>query len=118
MPTRPKNVNRPWVIKRDTKGHEPTSKGRNHLGHMSSFYSGKRWRAHRLYYIQRHPLCKECKDNGVVKGGEVVDHIQPIRQGGDPYNELNLQTLCKVHHDKKSRQEAATIVYTPHNMVK
>ena len=117
MPTKPKYVSRPWVIKRDTKGNKPQSMGRNKMSDMHSFYNDKRWRATRLYYIQRNPLCKTCSDNDRVVSGEVVDHILPIRQGGDQYTDNNLQTLCKKCHDKKSRQDATTIVYTPHNMV-
>lgn len=118
MPTKPKNVNRPWVVKRDNKSNAPTSKGRNKLGDMRLFYSSRRWRSVRLYHLQRNPLCKNCHDVSIIKGADVVDHIQPIRQGGDPYNELNLQSLCKVCHDKKSRTEADSIVYTPQNMLK
>lgn len=53
-------------------------------------YNGSRWRKFRLQYIQRHPFCVRCN-----KSGYYVDHIKPISEGGDIYNEMNLQTLCK-----------------------
>jgi 5-methylcytosine-specific restriction protein A len=115
MPTSPKNKTRPWVIPRD-KYHAPTSKGRNRDKDMHTFYKSKRWRATRLYILQRNPLCKTCEDKNVITPATIVDHIQPIRQGGDALDKNNLQPLCKVCHDKKSGQEAHTIVYTDTTM--
>ena len=118
MPHRPKNKTRPWVIPRDKKKVGQKTSGRNTHGDMHWFYNNRRWKAHRLYYIQRNPLCEECQRVGRTTAGVVVDHITPMRQGGDPYNEKNLQTMCSKCHDKKSRKEATTIVYTPTTMYK
>lgn len=34
-----------------------------------------------------------------------VDHIQPISKGGHPFDEANLQTLCRECHVEKTAQE-------------
>lgn len=36
-----------------------------------------------------------------------VDHIQPISEGGHPFDPANLQTLCTDCHNEKSAEEAA-----------
>ena len=113
MPTSPKNKTRPWGVNRDTKGNEPRTKGMKK--DMSQWYANKKWRRVRASYIQRNPLCKQCDSEGLLKGAEVVDHITPISQGGSEYALSNLQSLCKVCHDKKSRREQSTYVYTSTN---
>tara|TARA_R100000742_G_C4279010_1_gene102647 strand:- start:17 stop:373 length:357 start_codon:yes stop_codon:yes gene_type:complete len=117
MPKRPDNVQRPWIVKRDKKEITSDKTNKNTFGDMSAFYNNSKWRSKRAYFIRRNPLCKLCGDKGIVKGAEVIDHITPIRQGGDMYNDTNLQPLCKVCHDKKSRQERDTIVYNKYNML-
>lgn len=34
-----------------------------------------------------------------------VDHIQPLSKGGNPFDEGNLQTLCKECHQEKGVEE-------------
>lgn len=38
-------------------------------------------------------------------GGFHVDHITPISEGGHPFDESNLQTLCKHCHREKTAEE-------------
>lgn len=71
-----------------------------------AFYNAKAWRSTRASYISRYPLCAVSMDMGHVRGGEIVDHIIPINQGGAPYNDANLMTLTKQIHDTKSSYEA------------
>ena len=53
-----------------------------------------------------NPLCAECDRHALVTPGEVVDHVKELKDGGDPWDVDNLQTLCREHHQKKSfRQE-------------
>jgi 5-methylcytosine-specific restriction protein A len=52
-------------------------------------------------------LCQECRRQGRVSVGTVVDHIIPLWKGGsddDSNKELLCQTPC---HDAKSAREAA-----------
>lgn len=84
--------------------------------HSDFNYHSPRWRRVRDAYIKDNPLCEQCKREGKInlyqKGNYfAVDHIKPIRLGGDPYNPDNLQTLCEPHHAQKSAKERG-IIYT------
>nr|WP_237341879.1 HNH endonuclease signature motif containing protein [Williamsia soli] len=35
-----------------------------------------------------------------------ADHIVNIKAGGSKYDPNNLQSLCRTHHDQKTRSEA------------
>lgn len=72
-----------------------------------AFYGSRRWKAVRAQHRERHPLCAECERNGRVTAGELVDHIVPMREGGDPWDSANHQTLCNECHQRKRAQERA-----------
>ena len=115
MPTLPKERNKPWVVSRER--NKPGSRAAKSHNEMMHVYQTQQWRSTRSYHIQMNPICVHCKkkENRVV-AGDVVDHIIPIRQGGDPFNKNNLQTLCHGCHSIKSRQERDTITYTGDSM--
>ena len=52
-----------------------------------------------------NPLCAECDRHTLVTPGEVVDHVKELKDGGDPWDVDNLQTLCKECHAKKTGEE-------------
>lgn len=52
-----------------------------------------------------NPLCAECDRHALVTPGEVVDHVKELKDGGDPWDVDNLQTLCKECHSKKTGEE-------------
>lgn len=61
---------------------------------------GVRWRRARKAFLQQHPLCWLCREQGRVTAATAVDHIVPHR--GDPalfWNRNNWRSLCKTHHD-------------------
>ena len=66
------------------------------------FYSSPAWRNKRHEFLTEHPLCITCG-----KPAEIVDHIIPIRQGGAPLEDRNLQPLCWSCHSRKSIQEGS-----------
>ena len=72
---------------------------------LDSFYSSKDWKATRKAYFVRNPLCEHCDLNGVLKSGDVVDHIVERRDGGSDHDFSNLQTLCHACHNRKSAEE-------------
>lgn len=72
-----------------------------------TFYKTQQWRDIRQRKLQISPLCEECKKNGTLVVGKIVDHIVPIKQGGDPYDFENLQTLCWSCHSRKSVLEGS-----------
>ena len=61
------------------------------------------WRRARKAFLQKHPLCAECRKAGKLIPATVVDHIIPHR--GDRkmfWDENNWQPLCKGCHDQKT----------------
>ena len=61
------------------------------------------WRRARKAFLQKHPLCAECRKVGKLTPATVVDHIIPHR--GDRklfWDENNWQPLCKDCHDRKT----------------
>lgn len=69
-------------------------------------YHTSRWTRLSRAWRMMHPLCEECKRNGIIKAGEVTDHIIPWPVCQDFYDENNLQTLCKdCNHAKGQRDK-------------
>ena len=66
----------------------------------SKLYSTKAWRELRHNQLLIEPLCAMCKQDGFIKPAEVVDHVIPHKGNIDLfYDNKNLQSLCKYHHD-------------------
>lgn len=76
-------------------------------------YNKRRWRRLRVWHRQREPLCRKCKEHGIITPVAIVDHIIPHR--GDLhlfFDERNLQSLCVDCHDKiKARDERAGVTW-------
>jgi len=73
---------------------------------MVKFYKSKPWRKLRQFILSREPLCRSCKKQGKYVSATVVDHIKPIRLGGDRMSEDNLQPLCRSCHNSKTAKES------------
>ncbi len=69
------------------------------------WYNTTRWRALRAQQLQAEPICAECWKNKVVTPATVADHAVPHAGNEDSFWNGKLASLCKSHHDKKSRQE-------------
>ena len=70
--------------------------------HGSAIYKTPQWAAVRLEAKRRDGWkCVQCGARGRIE----VDHIKPIRDGGEPYDLRNLQCLCPNHHAQKTRAE-------------
>tara|TARA_Y100000593_G_C4114272_1_gene239470 strand:+ start:217 stop:555 length:339 start_codon:yes stop_codon:yes gene_type:complete len=100
MPTLPKGKKRPWIPEKPKHMREVDN---------ASFYNSKRWRALRNYFIQKNPICAQCKRDGIIKGAQCVDHIKAISKFGMGVatDINNLQSLCNSCHAKKSSREGA-----------
>ena len=73
-------------------------------------YNSRTWRRYRSTYLNRHPLCVECK-----RVAQVVDHIIPVRlnDGLDFYDHTNHQSMCHVcHNAKRGRESHVSPTYT------
>jgi 5-methylcytosine-specific restriction protein A len=74
-----------------------------------AIYKTAQWGRMRSYILGRDPLCRIailCVERfGHPMPSEVVDHIAPMRRGGDAWDEGNLQGACKACHDRKTAME-------------
>lgn len=96
MPKRSKRLPQPWKPKK-----KRTAKVDN-----SKFYQSKQWRKVRKLYVMENPLCEHCLERDLVTPVQEVDHIKPLRLGGEKFDFDNLQSLCKSCHARKSGKEA------------
>jgi 5-methylcytosine-specific restriction protein A len=81
-------------------------KSMKRLNPNKEIYWSYRWKKLTIRFKRNNPICVHCKTSGRITAMEVVDHILSINHGGDPWDERNLQPLCKKCHDKKSAKEA------------
>lgn len=59
-----------------------------------------RWERLRRMHLAGEPLCRMCG-----RPADLVDHIVPIRDGGERLDERNLQSLCRSCHDTKTAED-------------
>lgn len=72
-----------------------------------NFYKTPEWKLTRRRHLAAHPFCEECLKAGKRTKATMVDHIVPIKQGGDKFAECNLQSLCWSCHSRKSAEEGS-----------
>lgn len=65
-------------------------------------YRSARWRRTRRRVLRDEPWCRW---PGCQAAATDVDHIVRIEDGGDPWDDDNLQPLCHRHHSRKTRRE-------------
>jgi 5-methylcytosine-specific restriction protein A len=65
---------------------------------------GRTWRKARAAYIEAHPLCEVCEQEGRMTPAEEVHHIIPLADGGTN-GDGNLMALCKSCHSKITASE-------------
>ena len=70
-----------------------------------AFYRSYHWQKLRKYKLSRDPLCEICLRGEIVKEAAMVDHIRPIKNGGDLMALGNLQSLCVSCHNRKKAKE-------------
>jgi 5-methylcytosine-specific restriction protein A len=58
--------------------------------------------------LSREPLCRHCSARGLIVAAVLVDHIQPLMQGGTHAVE-NLQPLCVQCHAVKTAEDQRRI---------
>lgn len=67
---------------------------------------GRRWQRASQAYLDTHPLCVRCREDGLVVPATQVDHITPHK--GDHtllWSEDNWQPLCGPCHSRKTATE-------------
>jgi 5-methylcytosine-specific restriction protein A len=68
-------------------------------------YNTQHWKRLRLLQLGKQPLCVMCESMGRLTAATQVDHIVPIKDGGDPWAMENLQSLCASCHSHKTSTE-------------
>jgi 5-methylcytosine-specific restriction protein A len=65
------------------------------------------WKLQKLRERKREedPLCAHCREKGIVRAWDELDHRVPLREGGTD-DESNLQGLCFECHAIKSAEES------------
>ncbi|NBV59713.1 MAG: HNH endonuclease [Rhodobacteraceae bacterium] len=58
------------------------------------------WQKIRLAVLREEPLCRSCQQPATC-----VDHITPLKKGGD-HSRWNLQPLCASCHNSKTWHES------------
>ena len=111
MPTKPKTPCQhpgcPELVPAGTKyceKHKPLHP--EEIRSASSRGYGRAWQKASKKYLESHPLCVRCLQEGKYTKATVVDHITPHR--GDMvlfWDRENWQSLCKRCHDKKTWTE-------------
>jgi len=61
----------------------------NHRGY------GNRWSDFARMYKRQHPVCNRC---GYAT--QVVHHVVPLDEGGEQFDEGNLEALCRECHER------------------
>lgn len=70
--------------------------------HHAGIVGTVRWARLRRRIFERDGWrCVRCRRPGRLE----CDHVRPLEDGGDPWNEANLQTLCRGCHIEKTRAE-------------
>lgn len=73
---------------------------------MTERLRGRKAVEQRKRRLRDEPLCRKCKERGIVRAATVPDHIQPLALGGDDSDD-NIQCLCEDCHADKTSMEAA-----------
>lgn len=68
-------------------------------------YWKARWKRLRKSFLSRYPLCVRCEAEGRTEVAVLVDHVQPVRDGGEMWDPGNLQPLCSRCHDVKTAMD-------------
>lgn len=69
-----------------------------------NFYSSKRWRAFRAWWLSLHPLCVDCEKQGRHTTAIDVHHVLERKDRPDlAFDESNVEGLCKACHGAKRR---------------
>ena len=71
------------------------------------FYNSKAWRHLSLSYKMKHPVCEV---EGCNQPSYYTDHIIPMSQGGDEWNEDNFQALCKSCNGSKTAKQSSNSI--------
>jgi len=67
------------------------------------FYNSDGWKRLRALKLHESPLCEICGSSAIA-----VDHRQAIRDGSNPYDKSNLQSLCLSCHSRRHAADGSS----------
>jgi len=67
---------------------------------FAEIYHSARWRAIRKVVLNAQPYCS------CGRKAEQIDHIVALRDGGAPFDRMNLQALCLWCHQAKTARDS------------
>ncbi len=102
MPVRSKKNKRPWIPER------PKKEGYQRVRSMDEYHTA-RWTRESRAFRHENPLCVRCKEKGIIKEAEVVDHIIPAPICKDFWDKRNWQPLCKKCNTEKGNKDKKLI---------
>ena len=79
---------------------------RPELRESKRFYDSALWKGFRRQKLILEPWCERCKREGRVTLAQLVDHVVPIRQGGERLSLNNAASLCHQCHNSKRAEES------------
>lgn len=77
----------------------------HHYHQGKQIYNSSWWKRLRDAHLVKEPCCELCARFSIVTPATVVDHIIEIKDGGDPKDPNNLQSLCRSCHNRKTGEE-------------
>ena len=93
----------------DRKDRVDTHDGGYHRERSDQLYHTPRWTRLSRAFRASHPLCERCRQNGLIRASECVDHVIPWphcqEQGFGFYDERNLQALCLQCNAEKGHED-------------
>lgn len=73
------------------------------------FYSSSRWTKASIAHRKREPLCRKCKEMGIVKMCDLVHHNPDLdyllANGLNPFLDKYLESICTNHHLEELREK-------------
>jgi len=102
MPIKPNKKHRPWLS--PTIDKKPFQR----ITPNTDFYNSRAWRKVSRLFLQSNPFCQcsSCKNQTIPLQSNLTDHIKPINQGGDLWDESNFQAMNSRCHNRKSAKES------------
>ncbi len=92
------------LIEEQRAERKPSRAPRKHYNN-DSFYHSTAWKRLRKRHILAEPFCRRCREKGIFRPANIVDHITELEDGGEPLDDANLQSLCYACHNRKTKEE-------------
>lgn len=71
---------------------------------MTERLRGRAGQAQRRRRLMLEPLCRDCRERGLVTAATTPDHITPLALGGTD-DDSNIRCLCAECHDRRTREQ-------------